>query len=1052
MNIRLSNVKTNAQKFILCLLKDKIFLALALSFLATTAIMIYSSAQFCTISGLDHPQFEEVDQLETIYSQVVSAKDAADISSSKVLYYYELFFAIDFIWAFLLLWLLSKLMWSIGKEVDYDRRGLFKCLWVISALIAYSFDIWENLSYLFFHEQQMMEKIVGIKMIGYAFAIVLPFISHVFHSNKKYLEAIVRFLRSSYISLLIIAFIGGLMTVIPQGGTIVIDLLERPWNIIGAFILINFLAVLVSHYPTYFEFKNDNSLRNDFEFTMSNNFWGFGLITYYRTGRNKVNLDKIKIDTLRRSLGILLLCTWLIALLYPIQSYLYPCINSTFIFFLSLVLFVYYHHHRYGQKKELSNKMQKFEHDKTEEKFYAAYNSVQDFVGTYFTIGILFILIGLLFISLAFTGGWHLNLNAYAAIFVVVNIFFFIEFRICRSLLQYIYWNEDNYSAFLKKTLEPSQVQAMGHIKEVKWGKFDNFQQAFYECGLFQPTKKNWFYLWFARWSDNVYYLKGLRWAGLATLVFFVVSNVFINITANHFNAINIVCAFLILMYSLIAISIKHWVYYRVKPLNTNGLLSKNIYKNISVNWDKYYLRFTKVFPLLLIVILAVLTLIRPYTNKIHSLDIIDEDEQCIVAHEQYFNDFTKRNPSKGSAVLSIASDGGGLKANLFNMLALHQLVEENKDTLSAVLTMSGVSGGSLGLGNYWVLHNRTRNVEEKERLILKVGNANILAIDAAGMFMRDFVLSFTGKCNDDRSHFGMNHYAKTLGMEEDVFREQSFRCYWAKLYKESPIPLLNINTSSTSHRQGYALSVSHPKNSLPSSIDILNIKEGKSISYYNAVGTSNRFPFASPAARIKGKGYFVDGGYFENSGILAAQNIFKMGQTIEVFDTMNYKHVIVNIRNGKGDWVRQFVKEFEKRNGELLHSIKKTEEIGAIIHTLINIDKHPESLRGQLENNSQDSIVYIMLPHIISLGDIRNEIGGKIKISRKLMKAIEENNRIIRNELSQSDNQYNYEKWGVVTPPLARLLADPAVLYEKVMVESGLCDWETFRGRIFED
>ena len=287
------------------------------------------------------------------------------------------------------------------------------------------------------------------------------------------------------------------------------------------------------------------------------------------------------------------------------------------------------------------------------------------------------------------------------------------------------------------------------------------------------------------------------------------------------------------------------------------------------------------------------------------------------------------------------------------------------------------------------------------------------------------------------------------LGMDEDQFRKTSFRCYWGDLYRKNPIPLLNINSSSTSYKQGYALSVSHPKGFMPSAIDILDFEGDRSISYYNAVGTSNRFPFASPAAKIEGKGYFVDGGYFDNSGILAAQNIFEMGQTIQGFDSMNYKHVIINIRNGKSDWVRQFVKEFEKRNGSILEEIQKTEEIGAIVNTLANIDKHPEALRGKLEISTEERIRYIFMPHIISLDGICSEIGGEAKITKTLITAIRENNQVICTALREYED-YKLDQWGVVTPPLARLLAEPAVQYEKAMVESGLCDWGTAFIQIF--
>ena len=751
MTIPLPKVKVRAQKIALNLWNDKKFLGLLLAFLIATAIMMFASGRFSSMSGLDFPQFKEIGQLKTIYTDIISSDQAT-------LGYYRLFFAVDFVWALLLLGLLKRFMFRIKTGVDYDKTRLFQKLWIVAAVMAYFFDVWENMSYLCCQGQRGIGVIVAIKMAGYAFAFILPFISHTFHSNKKYLAAFGRFLRSSYISLIIIAIIGGLMTLIPQGGTIMINLLNSPLNIVGSFLLINFLAVLVSHYPTYFEFKTNGALSKYFEFTMSHVRAGLGIITYYRVEKDKPEDDQnyVKSDTLRRSLGIVLLCTWMAALLYPIKSYFYPSLNINFIFILSVLFFSGYHHWKYDRKRKLAKQMKAFEANKNRKTFDSAYETTLDFVSNYFAMVIFFAVAGVFFIVCTCFTDWSFRLNLAAVLVTFLNIFFFIEFRISRSLLQYIYWDPKNLKAFLNKTLEPTDIPTMKVEKRIDWHKFKSFNEAFYKCGLFQDDHKNILYSWFARWSDNVYYLKGLRWAGLGTLLFFVISNVFITVSHDQFSAINIVSAWLILIYSLITISIKHWIYYRKKPVNKNALLREDHHKKISANWDKYRLFYTKTLPLVLIIAVAVLTVIRPATNNIHSLNLIKESKECIVPHDTYFDEFVERNKVPGKTFYSIASDGGGLKANLWNMLVLNSWLTKDPDTLNAVLSISGVSGGSLGLANFWTLMDKTNDPEQRDNSIERVGNANILSIDAAGLLMRDFVLSFTGKCNDDRSHFAM--------------------------------------------------------------------------------------------------------------------------------------------------------------------------------------------------------------------------------------------------------------------------------------------------------
>jgi len=63
----------------------------------------------------------------------------------------------------------------------------------------------------------------------------------------------------------------------------------------------------------------------------------------------------------------------------------------------------------------------------------------------------------------------------------------------------------------------------------------------------------------------------------------------------------------------------------------------------------------------------------------------------------------------------------------------------------------------------------------------------------------------------------------------------------------------------------------------------------------------------------------------------------------------------------------------------------------------------------------------------------------GKVRISKTLIDALKENNELVRKALEKKDAKDgtdNFKKYGIVTPPLARLLGKPVVFYQRAMVE----------------
>ena len=135
-----------------------------------------------------------------------------------------------------------------------------------------------------------------------------------------------------------------------------------------------------------------------------------------------------------------------------------------------------------------------------------------------------------------------------------------------------------------------------------------------------------------------------------------------------------------------------------------------------------------------------------------------------------------------------------------------------------------------------------------------------------------------------------------------------------------------------------------------------------------------------SPTAEIPSKGHYLDGGYFDNSGLLSVLELHEhfehLAEKEATIDTLN--PVFINIINSKGYYTARKINEWklERAPGD-----PGVGELSAIIE---KITAHNDSIDVALE----------------------------------------------------AYKGYDKDKWGVVEPPLARLLSEPAVRYQEAMVK----------------
>ena len=141
------------------------------------------------------------------------------------------------------------------------------------------------------------------------------------------------------------------------------------------------------------------------------------------------------------------------------------------------------------------------------------------------------------------------------------------------------------------------------------------------------------------------------------------------------------------------------------------------------------------------------------------------------------------------------------------------------------------------------------------------------MSSDISGFLFKDLIREvvpakklFKGR---DRAYQSMQNYARLVEKNNHLAINTSFRSYWKQVYEinQKSYPALIVNTTPTRSKYGVACSISDMDN-FPIAIDLLS-DGNEALSFAGTISTSNRFPIFSPAARVPGKGHFVDGGYF---------------------------------------------------------------------------------------------------------------------------------------------------------------------------------------------
>ncbi len=937
---------------------------------------------------------------------------------------YNWYFLLDAIWAFFLVVLVGLIIRDTRRDQVFKHKkaqiSVYN-VYTFFASFAYLFDIIEGFSYVFFISS-IIELFVKLKIIFYALAMLCL----VYWSLRKYIipniRDILRFIGTSSLSLFFIGIIYLLMTLMPQGGTLVVELFYVSGNIIVFFALLTFLTILVSHFPVYVDIWRhaDNDIMELKMPERNYRFLGLDLIYYipnYGNEKKMAQYERPLVVKMRRSLGILLY----VAIFNIVMGVLFRFyeINASAAFIsLVIIILTLKIYDVYGR---IYIKWNNDLYSKDPSREDAAIKQIIAYVRWfpfYFVVCTLMVLVTFF---IALDGQWSRIAALFFLLTLGLQMFLYVYFKICRGFFRYVF-----YSPKLKN----KKRQLVNEY----------ILEAFQRKRKSKKSNNNLFIRSVSFLSDNVRYLSLMRFAGMLSLLTLILANLWYDF-ASWLNPLNIIMLYIILFYSIIIITFKHILYY---------------HRVSSAKKVRFRMTYKYGLPSILIILFVVLTYLAGLQNDLHKLKLVDMNEP-LLDYQEYFTEMTHEAQGESKNYFFVGSYGGGLKANLWNLLLFDVLQKESdQQFLKRTLVLSGVSGGAVGIGNYSALMLNSKDSTERAKRINVIGKSNVLSNEITYLLGADWAREYVPMalykhCGKDRSYMSMKEHARFTGMEPNEYNKFGFSDYWNQIYEDQDckFPMLVMNTTAVGGRQGVATSIKLPNDAIPGA-RVINLYEfddtgdtiscskeepyvtnsRSTITYFGAVSTTNRFPFFSPTAKIHGKGSYLDGGYFENSGMLTAYEIYDVvagDPSKDFYQKIN--PVFINIINSEDYYILKKVADW----GIKPVNANDTGEISAIIGTLASIDKLTGYMHRKME--AKDFVVeQIMMPHKISYKKVKGLLNAEVDDPLCLIDSINVHNRLIDQALRDS-GPYLKEEWGVIEPPLARLLGEPAVEYQKAMV-----------------
>lgn len=362
-----------------------------------------------------------------------------------------------------------------------------------------------------------------------------------------------------------------------------------------------------------------------------------------------------------------------------------------------------------------------------------------------------------------------------------------------------------------------------------------------------------------------------------------------------------------------------------------NRTKKKLIRNNEPIEPDEESMRLYKNFPAasyaIIGTIVILLAILSQSPNYHHEINYVGPSHQVSLSTDTTFLSFTEKfinrleQGSSKNKIYCIAAEGGGLRAAYWTMMVLNEL---DQDVLDHTFMMTGASGGGIGMGMYTLFEAMEIGYDQRDSIIQKLAEHNYLTTDAAGALTRGIAGSLLPfpfmKSYWDRHRYMSSTYFELTGITDiwDSVGVKPFHELWQN--RTNHLPMLVVNTTKTIDGSRAVVhpfplgaspfdgqytdlsSINRFRNSTRSSAR----GDVEYISYADAIFLTNRFPVASPPAKVEGRGYFVDGGYYDNSGLqtilhtLAYMKGLAEKEPESVFGEFfnKYDIEVINIRN----------------------------------------------------------------------------------------------------------------------------------------------------------
>lgn len=344
--------------------------------------------------------------------------------------------------------------------------------------------------------------------------------------------------------------------------------------------------------------------------------------------------------------------------------------------------------------------------------------------------------------------------------------------------------------------------------------------------------------------ASHVNYLIFIAGCGMIAFMTIIVSQFYPAI----FNPIIILLAYFNVVYGIYVNTLKHRLYYFYQAWTTDNLSGAR-FPNTSL--------FFRLIASLFLMVLGLWIIIAGICgNNLHQLPLVP-DPTSLTLHEFQTN-FSDRinhdDPSHHDTLYFIASYGGGLKANAWNLMVMDTL--DKLGILESTVAISGVSGGNIGQFLYGGLDRTNQKIDGKNKKIQKISTHNFLSRDIAWLLGWDFIREldiFSKKFKPDRALKSLQVYQDKVG--DTLLTGQGMRSYWKSIYEnKGHYPVLISNSSGINNRRGISCSVQFTEQGItfektfPGAVNLLEFKDRPtySLSYLGAASTSNRFPFLS--------------------------------------------------------------------------------------------------------------------------------------------------------------------------------------------------------------